>query len=186
MKQTTDVNTQLKRFDKDFAMQQQEDRIQTLSKKEQDSKRMRFEWRKSLENGYETQMRRDLALKKEEVDNRRTGPTTLNALGSHYQNQLKNQKLAEEKQQMYTARVAKVINAPSRLDVAAEVMVNSKSIVQDQKEYAKMMMKKIEVEQSRENIVMARKRRAQPPPGGRSLSPADHDELEQVQVAETW
>ena len=61
----------------------------------------------------------------------RTGPTTLNALGSHYQHQLQKQKLADLKMQQRADRVAEVIKAPTVKDAAAEAMINSSPVISD-------------------------------------------------------
>ena len=52
IKQTHDTQVQMARLDKELALKQQEERIKSLMKKEQENRRMRFEWRKSLEDGY--------------------------------------------------------------------------------------------------------------------------------------
>jgi len=78
-----------------MTLEQQEKRISGLMQREQDSRKMRYEWRKSLESGYEKEM---LEVRKKVQDSKteiRTGPTTIGALGSHYEQQLKRLKQAE-------------------------------------------------------------------------------------------
>ena len=41
------------RFEKEMAQKQVEERVRDLTKTEMEQKKMRFEWRKQLENGYE-------------------------------------------------------------------------------------------------------------------------------------
>ena len=61
----------------------------------------------------------------------KTGATTIDALGNHYQQQLKKQKLADLKMKMRAERVADVIQAPTLKDTAADVMVKASPIISD-------------------------------------------------------
>ena len=61
----------------------------------------------------------------------KTGPTTIDALGNHYQQQLKKQKLADLKMKVRAERVADVIQAPTLKDAAADVMIKANPIIND-------------------------------------------------------
>ena len=114
--QKQDITKQIKVLEGDLAFQQQEDRIRSLMIKEVEEKKLRKEWRKSLENGYEVQMKDQKKKITEEMKHARTGPTTMQELGSHYQHQIAKQKLAEEKMQARAEAVADIIQAPTRID----------------------------------------------------------------------
>ena len=121
--QTSNTAQQIAKFDKDMAMEQQQERIRMMTKTEIAQQNLRREWRKTLEEGYQG----DMQLKKDkdqgELKELKNGPTTLNALGSHYQHQLQRQKLADQKMQARADRVAEVIQAPTIKDSAIDAMV---------------------------------------------------------------
>ena len=64
--------------------EQQQERIRSLTNKEMADRNMRYEWRKSLENGYEAQMQSQKDKDMDEQKELRTGPTSIDALGNHY------------------------------------------------------------------------------------------------------
>ncbi len=53
--------------------------------KEQANRKMRFEWRKNLEDGYQNEMEETKKRTRDELKELRNGPTTIGALGNHYQ-----------------------------------------------------------------------------------------------------
>lgn len=92
---------------------------------------MRYEWRKSLESGYEKEMqevRKKVQDSKTEI---RTGPTTIGALGSHYEQQLQRLKQAEQKMDARASNVADVIKARSPKDSAQDQMFKAQPIIND-------------------------------------------------------
>ena len=68
-----------------MALRLQEDRIRQMMQKEKEAKQMRFEWRKNCEQNYDRQIEEGRKKAEEEKLTVRTGPTTIGALGSHYE-----------------------------------------------------------------------------------------------------
>ena len=71
--------------DKAMAVRLQEDRIRIMKQKEDDDKKRRYEWRKNCESSYDRQMQEIKKKMEDEKLDIRTGPTTIGALGSHYE-----------------------------------------------------------------------------------------------------
>lgn len=71
--------------DKAMAVRLQEDRIRIMKQKEDDDKKRRYEWRKNCESSYDRQMQETKKKMEDEKLDIRTGPTTIGALGSHYE-----------------------------------------------------------------------------------------------------
>lgn len=87
-----------------------------MAVRETEQKKIRYEWRKMLEDGYDSQIEARQRQNALEVKNLRTGPTSINALGTHYSNQQKTMKIREDKIEKRASRVADVIKAPSIKD----------------------------------------------------------------------
>ena len=68
-----------------------------MTKTELERKQKRYEWRKELENGYERDIENARSRKQEEKGEVKTGPTTIETLGSYYERQLARQRAAEKR-----------------------------------------------------------------------------------------
>jgi len=58
--------------------------MRLMRKKEKEAAKMRYEWRKSCESSYDRQIVGNLKKADQEKKEVLTGPTTIGALGSHY------------------------------------------------------------------------------------------------------
>ena len=102
-------------LDDETAFKTQQEELQMLNDNEDQQALLRYEWRKMLENSYDADIiDHERKAKVDHVDVI-TGPTSINVLGTHYQQQLANQKVADQRMADHAARVAVEINAPSRM-----------------------------------------------------------------------
>ena len=91
--------------------------MRMMYKNDEEQRRLRFEWRKMLEEGYDEDIleheRKDKVEKRDVI----TGPTSLTVLGTYYQQQMDKQKLADQRMAEHAQKVAEMIQAPSAKDL---------------------------------------------------------------------
>ena len=118
------MQKQMAQAEKAMALRLQEERIRTMMQKEKDAKQMRFEWRQQNERSYDRQIEEGRIKAEADKQQIRSGPTTIGALGSHYEIQLAKLRAAEQRIDNRGAAVADVINAKRPKDLAAENRVH--------------------------------------------------------------
>lgn len=85
MQQDGDNRRTMAQLDDEQARRVLEEQIRMMSLNDNEQRRLRYEWRKMLENGYDEDIlehERRADVEKKEV---LTGPTSLNVLGTYYQ-----------------------------------------------------------------------------------------------------